>query len=171
MPKFQSVRLLLAIVFVSSATIVNSPCWLQSAHAEPTQQLAAAKTISPKELAKYKSVSVSVEQDGKQVKYTGVPLRVILAEMLPHVKLESMPEWKALSRRELVMVVKGDDGYPGLVTAIELSINKTGDRFVLATQKDGKLIESGVQLICKGDDASTRWVRNVVSLRVSTVSK
>jgi hypothetical protein len=147
---------------------------LQPALAAPDQsstEISASKTISFKALEQYTPISVTLEEDGKQVTYTGVPLRVLLAEMVPDVKLESMPGWKALSRRELVMEVTGDDGYPGLVTAIEIAINKSGDRFVLATHRDGKPIDSGVRLICRMDEARTRCVRQLVSLRVVTVAK
>jgi hypothetical protein len=100
--------------------------WLQPAQAASDQAtsdqaptlLPAIKAISQKGLGQYKPVSVTIEENGREVKYSGVPLRLMLAEMVPEIKLETMPEWKALSRKELIMEVKGDDGYPGLVTAI-----------------------------------------------------
>jgi hypothetical protein len=150
--------------------------WLQPAYARekartvPTK-LPVSKKISLKALEQYKSITVTVEEDGKKATYVGVPLRVMLAEMLPELGLESMPGWHALSEQELVIEVKGDDGYPGLVTATEVAINKTGDRFLLATQKDGKPFKSAVQLICKMDESRTRCVRQIVSLRVVSVAK
>jgi hypothetical protein len=104
-----------------------------------------------------------VDDGGKRVKFTGVPLRAMLAEMIPQFKLETMAQWKALARQELVMEVTGDDGYPGLVTALELAINTSGDRLVLATLCDGKPLDSAVQLICKMDEERVRWVRQIVS--------
>ena len=148
--------------------------WLQSAQAASDQvatKLPVSKTISQKELEKYKQISVTVEEDGKKFKYSGVPLRELLADMMPEVKLDTMPEWKALARQELIMEATGDDGYSGLVTALEVAMNKPGDRFFLATLQDGKPVESGIRLICKMDEAHLRWVRQVVSLRIVAVSK
>jgi hypothetical protein len=185
---FRAIILFLSILFIAIWTM-EGPCtkqssglqssWLQSAQAASDQatsdqaatQLPAIKAISQKALEKYQPMSVTIEEAGKEVKYSGVPLRVMFAEMVPEIKLDTMPEWKALSRKELIMEVKGDDGYPGLVPAIDLAINKAGDRFILATHRDGKPIESGVQLICKRDEAHTRWVRQVVSLRVLAVAQ
>ena len=130
------------------------------------------KDVSMSALGKYGSIDISVQDpttdgnDKKEIKYTGVPLKTILSEMVPDIKLESMPEIKTAAKRELVVEVKGADGYPALIPVADIILNRLGDRFLLATHKDGKLIESGPQLICKMDQAKTRWVREVVSLRV-----
>jgi hypothetical protein len=142
--------------------------WQQPAGAAPAAAvtpLPAEKTISLKDLEKYKAVSVSVSEEGKEVKYSGVPMRVILGEMIPEMKMESMDDLHAVNRKELVLEVLGSDGYPALVTAAELAYNKSGDRFLLATHKDGKLIEEGAHLICKMDDGHFRWVKRVTKLR------
>jgi hypothetical protein len=130
------------------------------------------KEISMKALEKYGSMDISVQDahangdEKKETKYAGVSLRTILTDIVPDLKLDSMPEWKSTARRKLVVIVKGSDGYPGLVTVAEIAINREGDRFLLATHRDGKLMESGPQLICKMDQARVRWIREVVSLRV-----
>jgi hypothetical protein len=136
---------------------------------EATIQILANKTISKETLSKFKTISVKFEQDGKEVTYTGVPLRTLLSDSLPDLKLDSMPEWKDLARREVIMEVRGEDGYPGLVTALEVATNKYGDRFIIATEKDGAALDSAPQLICKMDTARTRWVHQVVSLRVLSI--
>ncbi len=148
--------------------------WLQSGQAASEQaatKLPVRKIISTKELGKYKLNSVVVDEDGKQVKYKGVSLRLLLSEMLPEVNLDTMQDWKTIARQELVMEVTGDDGYPGLATALEVAMNKSGEQFLLATHKDGKLIESGVQLVCKSDEAHARWVHQIVLLRLVAVPK
>jgi hypothetical protein len=86
--------------------------------------------------------------------------------MVPDLTLGSMPEIKSAAERELVLEVKGADGYPALIPVADIAINSQGDRFLLATHADGKLLESGPQLICKTDQAKTRWVHEVVSLRI-----
>jgi hypothetical protein len=147
--------------------------FLGEALAEPTQlatQLPASMKISAKALEKYTQITVEAEEQGNKVKFTGVPVRVLLTELVPDLKIDTMAEWKALTRKELVVEVKGDDGYPGLMTALAIAMNKSGDRYILATQRDGKPIEAGVQLICRLDEARVRWVRQVVSLRVVSIA-
>jgi hypothetical protein len=130
------------------------------------------KDVSMSALGKYGSIDICVQDpttegnDKKEMKYTGVPLKTILSDMVPDIKLETMPEIKSAAKRELVVEVKAADGYPALIPVADIALNRLGDRFLLATHEDGKLIESGPQLICKTDQAKTRWVREVVSLRV-----
>ncbi len=126
--------------------------------------------ISPAILEKYSTVTVTVNEDGKDKEFKGVPLRLLLSEMMPG-SLASMPNWKNLARQELVLEVKGDDGYPGLVTAAEVAINESGDRYILATKENGKPIDSGVRMICKLDEHHVRWVHSIVSLRLAGVKK
>jgi hypothetical protein len=160
---------------IGGGNVICQLCRLPAALAESEQKTfqPVVKEISMKNLEKYAAIEVSVENshasgDGKKSDiYLGVPLRTILSDMVPELKLEAMPEWKSAARRELVLEVKGSDGYPGLVTVAELAINKDGDRFLLATHRDGKLLENGPQLICKMDQARVRWIREVVSLRVT----
>lgn len=132
-------------------------------------KLPACKPISQKSLEKYKSISISVDDKGQAVKFDGVPLRVLLAEMMPEMAMETMKECNSLARRALVMEAIGDDGYPGMVTTLEVAMNKSGDRYIIATHRDGKPIESGPQLVCRLDEAHTRWVRSVVRLRIAEV--
>jgi hypothetical protein len=165
----------LSLLLVVWLGMPSTAHWWQPAYASTDQttttELPVSKAISPENLKKYEQISITVETEGKKIKYSGVPLRVILGEMMPELNLTEMPGWKALSKQELVMEVLGSDGYPGLVTGTELAINKSGDRYLLATERDGKPNESGIQLICRMDEARTRWVREVVSLRVVTVAK
>lgn len=132
--------------------------------------LPAKKDINANALAAYKKIPVTVSWQGKKSKYDAVPLRALFQEMMPSVPIETMPDWKALSRLELVMEVKGSDGYPGLVTATELAINVAGDKFVLVTRKNDKTGNDEVDLICKSDDERVRWVRDVASLRVLSLA-
>jgi len=153
--------------FAESSSSKDSTSGKKSATLTPE----VSKAISQKLLEKYSTISITIQEDGKEVKYTGVPLRVILAEMVPDIKMDNMPDWKGLARRELVLEVMGDDGFPGLATATEVAINQAGDRYLLATHKDGKLIESGVRLVCKLDEHRVRWIRGAVSVRVVSILK
>lgn len=170
--KFKPLALsfILSTFVLSSAILVGGgdSSFLQAARAsaEQTLKLPIAKKISISELSKYKILSVVVEEDGAQVKYEGVPLRTLLAELLPELNLDAMKDWKKIAAEELVMELKGKDGYPGIATALEVAMNKSGDRFILATHRDGRPIDSGVKLVCKLDEAHARWVHEVVQLRI-----
>jgi hypothetical protein len=129
-----------------------------------------SKKIDLDALQKWQPITVAVDEHDAKVTYTGVPLRAVLKEMLNDTDIDSMPEWKKLARKALVMEVVGNDGFPGLIATTEIAMNKSGDRFILATQKDGTVIETGVHLICKADEAHTRWVRSVVSVRLISVA-
>src|ERR1700722_10354450 len=71
---------------------------VQTAPAEPSptdatraESIPPSRSISNTTLAKYKTISVVVEDDGKKNTYTGVPVRTILAEEIPAI--DSMQEW------------------------------------------------------------------------------
>ncbi|HEY9775548.1 MAG TPA: hypothetical protein V6C81_17410 [Planktothrix sp.] len=157
---------LLIVVIASSASVGVARSESAQATTYPV-----SKVISREALTKYKHVDVSVKENDKDVTYSGVPLRELLAEMVPETKLDVMPGWKELARKELVFEAKGTDGYPGLVTALEVAMNKDGTSYVLATERESKPLEFNVQLICSHDQAHTRWVKDVVSLRVVSVSE
>lgn len=137
-----------------------------AAFAADNGDVRASKAISFSELEKYKSIIVTAD-DG--VPYEGVPLRVLVSELIPDADFDTAKGRKALAQKKLVAELSGDDGYPGLVTALEIAVNKGGDQFILATKCDGKQIAGGPQLICKLDDAKTRWVPEVVQLRIIEV--
>lgn len=140
-----------------------------AAFAAENGDVRASKAISFSELEKYKSITVTADDGGADVKYEGVPLRALIPELMPDADFDSMKGRKALSQKKLVAELTGDDGYPGLVTTLDIATNKDGDRFILATKRDGKQIDGGPQLICRLDTARTRWVREVVQLRIVEV--
>lgn len=173
-PGIRPIFLCLSLIFLSMSPLsLNLPCGPAACAADGASatQLPVSKAVSLKALEKFQTVSVTVEEEGKKVKYAGVPLRVILAELMPDLKMDTREDWKAMSYRELIMEILGQDGYPGLVTGLEIAFNKGGDRYVLATQKNGKPIEEGVHLICKADEAHSRWVKQVVSIKVVSIAK
>jgi hypothetical protein len=163
---FISVAALLAVAISSATFAPITP----AVFAAPVADAKFSKKISLADLASYDKKTVVVKEGGKEVKYEGVPLRTFLKEFLPESKLDDMPDRKEIARRELVMEVTADDKYPGLVTALEVAMNDSGDKFILATARDGKALE-GVQMICKLDEMHARWVHNVVRLRLVEVPK
>lgn len=170
--KFQGKSVVLTALVTAVTFVANVVSTSSAARAaEPAAQIATmTKEISPESLKKYSSIMVKVNEDGKDKLFKGVPLRTLLKEMLPG-SLASMPDWKALAKKTLVMEVLGDDGYPGLVTAAEVAINESGDRFILATEENGKPIATGVRMICKLDEFHVRWVHSIASLHIKGIQK
>jgi hypothetical protein len=170
------------ILLAASINCLAMPnrAWADSPPAEKTSQVApaqtapeepipASRTISKETLAKYKTISITVEENDKKATYTGVPVREILAEEIPTI--DSMPEWKKLARRALILKFTAEDGFPALIAATEIATNKSGDRFLLATECDGKAIEGGIRLICPRDEHHVRWARQITSLKFISLQK
>ena len=125
----------------------------------------AAKTlISVQALSKYKTQSVTVKEQGKKMSYLGVSLRSLLAEQIAGI--DTMADWKKLAKDRLVVEVLGADGFPALITATELAMNSSGDKFILATICNGTPLTEGIKLVCPSDDHHVRCVRQVQSMRL-----
>ncbi len=146
----------------------RSPNEKTSSHTEV--KLPATKQISIKDLESYEKISITAKEDAADVKYDGVAMRVLLKEFMPDKDLDSKDVVEGNFRRELVMEVTADDNYSGLATAMEVAMNKAGDKFVLATHKNGQVMD-GVRLICKMDEHRTRWVQKIAILRLVEVLK
>ena len=151
----------------SQGTKESSPA--ESKKVAQRERTLADRNISPESLSKYKTISVTVEENGKKNTYEGVPVRTILAEEIPAIN--SMPEWKQLARREIVLKFVADDGFPAIFAATEVATNVSGDRFILATICDGKPLAGGIRLICPKDEHHVRWARQIKSLQFISLEK
>jgi WD40 repeat protein len=127
-----------------------------------------SKSISREALGKFTRISVNVSEQGKNVNYSGAPLRDLLKEQI--AAIDSMSDWKKLAKQKIILEVLGKDGFPALISAVEVATNQSGDRFILATESDGKPTE-GVRLICPNDEHHVRWVRDCVTLRLVSVDQ
>jgi len=136
--------------------------------AKPLLSKSISKPISKDSLSKIASISVTVQEQGKTVKYSGVPLRALLKEEVSAI--DEMPEWKKLAKQKIMLEVLGKDGFPALMSAVEVATNQSGNRFVLATEEDGKPMES-IKLICPNDEHHTRWVRDCEELKLFCVDQ
>ena len=164
--------------FATAVVLTGTLCLLKMEAATPeanaTGGSSASKTaflekkISLESLAKYKTISVGADHHGKKAQYSGVPLRALLGEQVPAI--DTMANWRKLAQEELVVEVRGDDGFPALITATELATNESGDRFLLATKCDDKPMAEGIQLVCPNDQQHVRWVRHVASFRIIPVA-
>lgn len=156
------VNVLIASVVLASAAPLS--------YAQTNVPLTAEKTaITTKSLAEYKTQSVVAKDHDKESKYSGVSLRSLVAKQVPGI--DSMSDWKNLAKDRLVIEVTGSDGFPALIPATELAMNQSGDKFLLATECDGKAIADGIRLICPQDEHHVRWVRQVESMRLVHVPK
>ena len=133
-------------------------------------KLPVKRVICSKDIGSENAMTVTAVWQGKKDTYTGVPLRQFFKEMTS-IPIETMANWKELSRYELVMEVVGKDTYPGLVSATELAMNKAGDKFVLFTKHDDQSGTDSVNLACKDDEYRVRWVRDIGYLRLVAVPK
>ena len=123
---------------------------------------AAMKEMEPAE--------VRVPEGDKTVTYGGVPLAAILAKQAKDTK--SMAGLRALS--DAVLLVRGSDGYQVAVSAVAVAMDTKGERFLMATTRDGKPLDEGfgpIRLIVPGDPKHARWVRNVAAVRLVRLDK
>lgn len=120
------IRLALTALAIAIAPLLTVTECAQAAYAD----LPVSKSISRDALLKaYKSMTIAVDEDGKKVKYMGVPLRAVFADVVPEYKIDSMPDWKNLARKTLVVEVTGADGYPGLVNRPRTGNQRLGRSF------------------------------------------
>jgi hypothetical protein len=117
----------------------------------------------PEALRDRPRVEVRVREAEADVVYAGVPLRSVLESRIEGPG--RMPALRALS--DAVLLVRGADGYQAAVSAAAVAMDETGERFLLARQRDGMPLGTGqgpIRLIVPGDRERVRWVRNVSSI-------
>jgi len=143
---FQAALMVLAIGIGDQATVQVDPLKFDPA---------ALKTMEQKQ--------VTVTEKGKRVVYEGVPLRAMLGDQLKGGN--AMVNMRDLV--DAVILVRGADDYQAAVSAAEVAMDKTGERYILAISVDGQPLtkEQGpVKLIIPADGDRARWVRMVVEL-------
>ena len=119
--------------------------------------------FDPAALKTMKQKQVTVTEKGKRVVYEGVPLRAMLGDQLKGGN--AMVNMRDLV--DAVILVRGADDYQAAVSAAEVAMDKTGERYILAISVDGQPLtkEQGpVKLIIPADGDRARWVRMVVEL-------
>ncbi len=117
-------------------------------------------------------VRIQVEEDGKAVVYSGIPLRVVLESKLAGRGADAMKDLRRLS--DSVLLVRGSDGYRAAVSAAAVAMDEKGDRFLLALERDGRPLGEGqgpVRLVVPGDARRVRWVRAVSAIDLVRLSE
>ena len=104
------------------------------------------------------------DKDGKEHKYSGVPLSDLLRQA--GVTLGNELKGKNLSKS---VVVKATDGYEVLFALPELDPDFATRTILLADSVDGAPLAQGVgpyRVIVPGEKKPARWIREVVSIDV-----
>jgi len=102
--------------------------------------------------------------DGRESRYEGVALIEIL-------RLAGAPNGESLRGKvmALYLVVEAADGYRAVFALPELDPRFTDQKIVLADRRDGQPLsekEGPLQVIVPAEKRHSRWVRQVVALRI-----
>jgi DMSO/TMAO reductase YedYZ molybdopterin-dependent catalytic subunit len=117
------------------------------------------------DLAKLPRVTVTAKaHDGKDATYEGVAISAILEKA-------GLPAGKELRGKAvaLYLVVEASDGYCAVFALPELDPAFTERTIILADRRDGRPLgprEGPLQVIVPGEKRHSRWVRQVVALRI-----
>lgn len=108
-------------------------------------------------------VRFHVQENGRDVVYSGVPLAIVLRDRAKNQ--DGMAFTRSLA--DAVIVVRGADDYQASVSAAAAWIDEKGERYILTTERDGKPLDAKhgpVMLAIPAEKKRVRWVRSVVSL-------
>ena len=121
-------------------------------------------------LAKMEKAELRVIENGQTTTYTGVPLAAILDRRANAAG--GMAGLKALS--DAVVLVRAADNYQVAFSAASVAMDPKGERYFLATARDGKPLEGDhapARMIVPGDPQHARWIRGVASIRLVRLDK
>jgi hypothetical protein len=130
----------------------------------------APLTLKAEDLAQMPRETVTVQdQDGTQVKYTGVLFREILTKA-------GAPLGKQLRGKALATYVlaKAKDGYQVLFSLAEVDSAFANESILIADQRDGKALfgyQGPLRLVCPNDKAGARSVRMLETLEIVRLQK
>lgn len=116
--------------------------------------------FDPASIQKASQVEVKVMEGGEAVTYKGVPLRSLLADRLKGPN--AMADLRNLA--DSVLVVRASDDYQAAISAAEVAMDESGQKYLLATERNGKPLDPKqgvVKLVVPGDPQHVRWVRMV----------
>jgi hypothetical protein len=122
-------------------------------------------TLKAEDLAQMPRETVTVQdQEGGQIKYTGVMLREILTRA-------GAPLGKELRGKALATFVlaKAKDGYQVLFSLAEVDAQFGNEQIIVADQRDGKALfgyQGPLRLVCPADKAGARSVRMLQTLEI-----
>jgi DMSO/TMAO reductase YedYZ molybdopterin-dependent catalytic subunit len=115
-------------------------------------------------------VEAKVTERGRAVTYSGIPLATVLTDKLKG----DTPMAGLRSLADAVVLVRAEDGYQAAVSAAAVAMDKKGERFLLALERDGQPLDKAqgpVRLIVPGDPERVRWVRQVSGIDLVRLPK
>jgi len=112
----------------------------------------------------HKTVTVIDAHSKANQSYSGVPLM----ELLTQLGVSDKPHGKFL---RFYLVVEGSDGYKTVYSLAEVNPNAHEGTVIVADALDGKPLQAAgpLELIATADKVGSRWVRNLVAVRVLAV--
>ena len=147
------------------AFLSHSFAWGQQAIIKVEGEVTHPLQLSPADLAKMRRVEVrAADRDGKEHRYSGVPLSDILQQagvtMGPQLRGENMAKY---------LLVKSADGYEVVFSLPELDSAFTDRVIILADQADGAPLPANkgpFRLVVPGEKKPARWIWQVTTLAV-----
>jgi hypothetical protein len=109
----------------------------------------------------HQTVTVYNEHAKANETYSGVPL----IELLTRLGVPSKPHGKDLN---FYLVAVGSDGYKAIYSVGEVNPDVHDATVIVADSLDGKTLQAAgpLQLVATGEKIHSRWVRNLVAVRV-----
>ncbi len=127
---------------------------------EPATVQVESLTFDVAALKALPRVEVRVKEGEKTTVYKGVPLRALIANRLNGAN--AMADLRGLS--DAVLLVRATDDYQVAVSAAAVAMDETGERYLVAFERDGSPLgekEAPAKLIIPADSHHVRWVRNM----------
>jgi len=130
-------------------------------------ELGAPMKVTAADISAFPHQEVTLDEDGKTVRFVGVPLRLVLEK--GGVTFGNSLRGKRLSS---CLLVEAADGYRVVIALPELDPGFTDRVILLADQVDGHPLgnkDGPFRIIVPGEKRMARWVRKVTTLKVVQV--
>lgn len=160
------IRLLffLIILFVSTSSMAQN----KTGNIEITGDSLRTMILTTEGLLKMKQITlVAKGHDEKMHKYEGV----LLLDVLSSAGVKFGEKAKKTTSASYVLV-KGADNYRVIFSLAEIDTLFTDKKIMIASMEDNSPLPSNVgpfQIVAPGEKKHSRWVRQVVSIKVVTV--
>jgi DMSO/TMAO reductase YedYZ molybdopterin-dependent catalytic subunit len=153
-----------SLAIVAGILALFSALAVQATEIEISGAVPQPRKLSLEDFRKLPRVEIPVEEKGKAVTYSGVPLVELL-------RLAGAPLGEALrgANLRLYVLVEAADGYEVVFALAELDPAMTDTRVFVVDEMNGRPLPDGVgpvRLVVPGEKRHARWVRQVVRFRV-----
>lgn len=145
-------------------------CFVAGSTAQTRQIISAdgqSTTLTAAQIAGLSHVTVSVNDHDVPAQFEGVPLATLLSNA--GVQLGDKLRGPGLTE---VLTVEATDGYKVVFALAEIEPAFATREILLADKRDGKPLdakEGPVRIVAAGNKRPARWVRQVTTVRITTV--